>query len=62
MLRRIRDFLRDDSGPTAVEYAVLMALIIVVAIGGIRAFSSSTSTSMQHSSDQIGLYVQQAGS
>jgi pilus assembly protein Flp/PilA len=29
------DFLRDDDGPTAVEYAVMLALIIVVCLTAI---------------------------
>lgn len=28
-------FLKDESGPTATEYAVMLALIIIVAIGAI---------------------------
>lgn len=32
-----RQFLRDESGPTSVEYAVMLAMIIVVAIAGIMS-------------------------
>ena len=32
--------LREEDGPTAVEYAVMLALIIVVAIGGIMQVST----------------------
>ena len=35
-------FLRDEDGPTAVEYAVMLALIIVVVIGGILQVSNET--------------------
>ena len=31
----LRRFLADEDGPTAVEYAVMLALIIVVCIGAI---------------------------
>lgn len=31
----IRDFLKKEDGPTAVEYAVMLALIIVVCIAAI---------------------------
>jgi pilus assembly protein Flp/PilA len=31
----IVDFLRDEEGPTAVEYAVMLALIIVVCLAAI---------------------------
>ena len=30
MLAKLRRLLRDDEGPTAVEYAVMLALIVVL--------------------------------
>ena len=38
----IRDFLRQEDGPTAVEYAVMLSLILVVCIAGIRSFGTAT--------------------
>ena len=35
------NFLADESGPTAVEYAVMLALIIVVCIAAITALGSN---------------------
>ena len=35
------DFLRREDGPTAVEYAVMLALIIVVCIAAISALGSN---------------------
>jgi pilus assembly protein Flp/PilA len=35
-------FLKAEDGPTAVEYAVMLALIIVVCIGTITAVGTST--------------------
>jgi pilus assembly protein Flp/PilA len=35
------NFLRREDGPTAVEYAVMLALIIVVCIGAITALGSN---------------------
>jgi pilus assembly protein Flp/PilA len=34
-------FLRNDEGPTAVEYAVMLALIIVVCIAAIATLGSN---------------------
>jgi pilus assembly protein Flp/PilA len=34
-------FLRDEDGPTAVEYAVMLALIIMVCITAITALGSN---------------------
>jgi len=36
-------FLRSEDGPTAVEYAVMLALIVVVCIAAITALGTSAS-------------------
>jgi pilus assembly protein Flp/PilA len=36
-----KDFLAKEDGPTAVEYAVMLALIIVVCIGAITTLGSN---------------------
>ncbi len=41
-MRAIIAFLRDESGPTAVEYAVLLAGIIVTALAAIAAVGQNT--------------------
>lgn len=40
-------FLRDESGPTSVEYAVMLALILVVIITSVTVLGSSVNTSLQ---------------
>jgi pilus assembly protein Flp/PilA len=44
-MRRVRqmvvNFLHREDGPTAVEYAVMLALIIVVCIGAITTLGSN---------------------
>ena len=42
MIRRILGFLVDESGPTAVEYAVLLALILVAVIGAVGTVGVGT--------------------
>jgi pilus assembly protein Flp/PilA len=42
MLRFVCEFLAQEDGPTAVEYAVMLALIIVVCIGAITTLGSNT--------------------
>ncbi len=37
----VREFLKSEDGPTAVEYAVMLALIIVVCIAAISALGSN---------------------
>jgi len=40
-LTSVRRFLSDDSGPTAVEYAVMLALIVVVCIAAITTLGNN---------------------
>jgi len=37
-VRRVRQFLTSESGPTATEYGVLIAVICVAVIGALSAF------------------------
>ncbi len=39
---RLRHFLSDESGPTAVEYAVMLAMIIAVCIVAITSVGQQT--------------------
>lgn len=40
-MRQLLAFLHDDSGPTAVEYAVMLAMILLVVITSIAAFGQA---------------------
>jgi len=44
MLKTIKRFLTSEEGPTAVEYAVMLVLIIFVCLVAIAFFGSRTST------------------
>jgi pilus assembly protein Flp/PilA len=39
----LKKFIRENNGATAIEYALLAALIFVVVIGGINALGGKTS-------------------
>lgn len=41
-LKNIVNFLKREDGPTAVEYAVMLALIVVVCIAAITAIGSAS--------------------
>ncbi len=41
MLNRVKSFLKSEDGPTATEYAVMLALIIVVCITAVTAIGNS---------------------
>jgi len=40
-LTRAKNFLRSEDGPTATEYAVMLALIIIVALGAITGLGTT---------------------
>jgi pilus assembly protein Flp/PilA len=40
-MQLVRRFLTDEAGTTAVEYAVMLALILLVCIVGVAAFGNS---------------------
>jgi pilus assembly protein Flp/PilA len=43
ILRTIRQFVRDEEGATATEYAVMLALIIMACIGAVSALGTKVS-------------------
>jgi pilus assembly protein Flp/PilA len=53
-MNKIKRLLSDDSGATAVEYAVMLALIIGVCVGAIGLFGSTASGSWQDTSSKLG--------
>jgi pilus assembly protein Flp/PilA len=48
------NFLRNEDGPTAVEYAVMLALIIVVCITAITALGTNASSTFSYVATQVG--------
>ena len=46
-------FLKNEDGPTAVEYAVMLALIIVVCIAAISALGSNASNTFTYVGTKI---------
>jgi pilus assembly protein Flp/PilA len=48
------NFLRNEDGPTAVEYAVMLALIIVVCITAITALGSNANNTFSYVATQVG--------
>ena len=47
-------FLKNEDGPTAVEYAVMLALIIVVCITAITTLGSNANNTFSYVGTQIG--------
>ena len=44
LVKKVRRFLASEDGPTAVEYAVLLAMIIMVCIAAIQVVGTATSS------------------
>ena len=44
IVKRAKCFLKSEDGPTATEYAVMLALIIVVAMAGITLLGTKVNT------------------
>ena len=41
MLGQVKRFLKSEDGPTATEYAVMLALIIIIALGAITGLGTT---------------------
>jgi pilus assembly protein Flp/PilA len=44
LARCVSEFLKSEDGPTAVEYAVMLALIVVVCLTAIQAIGTNANT------------------
>jgi len=47
-------FARSEDGPTAVEYAVMLALIVMVCLGAIKTLGSNTKTTFTNAANSLG--------
>ena len=50
---KIRQFLASEDGPTAVEYAVMLALIVVVCLTAIGLIGSNASATFKKVADKL---------
>ena len=53
-MKMIRRFIKEESGPTAVEYAVMLSMIIMVCLAAITAVGQQTADMWDDNSTQIG--------
>ena len=54
LYQKLRRFVASEDGPTAVEYAVMLALIIVVCLVAISSVGTSTSTVFNNTANSLG--------
>ncbi len=53
-LKYVRTFVRSEDGPTAVEYAVMLALIIIVCLAAIKTIGTNASATFTKVGNSIG--------
>ena len=53
MTQKFLAFIKDESGPTAVEYAVMVALIIIVCIASVGLVGQNANQLFQSSGNEI---------
>lgn len=54
LLRSIRQFFQSEDGPTAVEYAVMLALIVIVCLTAISSIGTNANTQFTNVANSIG--------
>jgi len=54
LIRKLTSFARTTDGPTAVEYAVMLSLIVVVCLAAVRAIGTNAKASFQNVANSIG--------
>ena len=50
----VKRFLRDEDGPTAVEYAIMMALIIVVCVTAVATLGTNSNNTFSYVGKKVG--------
>jgi pilus assembly protein Flp/PilA len=53
MIKLFQRLLREEDGPTAVEYGVMLALIVIACIGAVHAMANATADSFDTSAQEL---------
>jgi pilus assembly protein Flp/PilA len=51
---KLQRFLVSEDGPTAVEYAVMLALIVIVCLTAIRSIGTKANTTFENTATALG--------
>jgi pilus assembly protein Flp/PilA len=54
LTKSVKQFLVSEDGPTAVEYAVMLALIVIVCLTAIQAIGTNANTTFTSVAGQLG--------
>ncbi len=61
LAKKVQRFLVSEDGPTAVEYAVMLALIIIVCLTAISSLGTATSDQFDTITSELGNATSNAG-
>lgn len=50
---KVQRFLKSEDGPTAVEYAIMLALIVIVCLTAIQAVGTNAADAFQNIADEL---------
>jgi len=53
IVNRAKAFIKSEDGPTATEYAVMLALIIVVVITAVKSIGTKANAQFQNVADNL---------
>lgn len=53
LAKKVQRFLASEDGPTAVEYAVMLALIVIVCLTAIQAIGTNANTTFDNVAQQL---------
>ncbi len=54
LAKKVQRFLVSEDGPTAVEYAVMLALIVIVCLTAIQSIGTNVNTTFEAVASQLG--------
>jgi len=52
-ITKVQKFMKSEDGPTAVEYAIMLALIVIVCLTAIQAVGTAANSAFQNVSTQM---------
>lgn len=52
-MQKVKTFIKSEDGPTAVEYAIMLALIVIVCLAAIQAIGTNASGAFQDIADDL---------
>jgi len=53
LAKKVHRFLVSDDGPTAVEYAVMLALIVIVCLAAIQAIGNNAANTFNNIANEL---------